>query len=177
MTLVALLSPVAKANTGRLKFIAGDPIGGGTLAGRVEPVGHFGWLLCNGFVLSNSGRDAALFAMLSTRFGSNGQLPNILDGRVPIPKGASSFPTVGAAAGEINHVITLAEYPNHNMTSRDNLGGPRSNSLDGYINIDGFPGETQSDSGVGKTSSSFGGGGSHPNMSPYAVSGYVLVKL
>lgn len=177
MTLAASLAPIAKANTGRLKWIAGDPIGGGSLSGVIIPTGHAGWVLANGATLSNTGIFVALFALLGTRFGASGTLPLCLDGRIPIPKGASSFPTVGAQGGEINHVLTLPEYPNHAHPTRDNNQPARSNSLDGYLNIDGFPNRTNSDGSVTITSSAVGGGGSHPNMPPHQVCGFVLVKL
>lgn len=172
MTLATRLTSVAQAHTGRLKYIAGDPIGGGSLSGVIEV--QTGWVLVNGVILPNSGKTAALFAMVGTRFGSSGQLPVILDGVVPIPKGASVFPTVGVAGGEVNHVLSLAEYPNHTHSSIDNLGG---RGAGGSMNIDGWPNESQANGGLTKVSAGFGGGGSHPNMPLYQVGGYVLVKL
>lgn len=177
MSLASTLAPAAKANTGRLKWIAGDPIGGGSLSGVIVPTGHPGWVLANAATLSNTGIFAALFAMLGTRFGASGQLPLCIDGRIPIPKGASLFPTVGAQGGEISHVLSLAEYPNHTHPARDNNQGARSNSLDGYLNIDGFSNRTNSDGSVGLSTSAVGGGGAHANMSMYQVGGFVLVKL
>lgn len=175
MTLVAALIGGAHANRGRLKWVAGDPIGGGSLVGVIEV--QPGWVLCNGVVLPASGKTLALATLVGTRFGAAGQLPTCLDGRVPIPKGATNFPTVGVSGGEITHIVSLAEYPNHTHLTRDNNVGARGNSLDGYLNIDGFSGRTQSDVSVTKTSSSVGGGGSHNNMAPYQVGGYVLVRL
>jgi microcystin-dependent protein len=177
MTLVSVLDPVAKANLGRLKYIAGDPIGGGSLSGVIIPTNHPGWVLANGATLTNTGVFVALFALLGTRFGASGQLPLLIDGRIPIPKGASAFPTAGVQGGEITHVLTLAEYPPHSHSTRDNNQGNRNNALDGYLNMDGFSNRTNTPSSLLKTSSNAGGGGAHPNMPPYQVGGFVLVKL
>lgn len=175
MTLANRLITVAQAKTGRLKYIAGDPIGAGSLSGVIEV--QSGWVLVNGVVLPNSGKTAALFTVVGTRFGTAGQLPVILDGVVPIPKGATSFPTVGVAGGEVNHILSLAEYPSHVHGDVDNIGPSHGNSLDGYLNIDGWSNESQANGGVTKTSNNYGGGGSHSNMPLFQVGGYVLVKL
>ena len=175
MTLTSSLIPVSKTNTGRLKFIAGDPIGGGSLSGVIVPTGHSGTVLANGATLSNSGIYSALFVMLGTKFGVNGQLPNLLDGIFPIPKGSSNFPTPGATGGEFLHVLTLAEYPYHYHFTYNNIDPPRGNALDGYSNIDGYGGADYM--GTTQTTSYFGGGGGHENMPPFQVGGYWLVTL
>jgi microcystin-dependent protein len=138
-----------------------------------EPI--YGWLWCNGATIANSGRYAALYAHVGSLYGGAGKLPTIVEGIVPIPKGSTAFPTAGVTGGEITHVTTLSEYPAHTHPSKDNLGPARVNSLDGYLNLDGWPNGTQNE--INKTSSSVGGGGAHPNMPPYQIGGYVLVKL
>lgn len=80
-----------------------------------------GWALCNGQLLSVS-QNSALFAILGTTYGGNGQttfgLPN-LQGRVPVHQGQSpgtSRYTLGEASGTENVTLTINELPAHNHT-------------------------------------------------------------
>ncbi len=72
-----------------------------------------GWALCNGQLLPIN-QNQALFALLGTTYGGNGQttfaLPN-LQGRVPLHRGNGH--TLGEFAGEQNHTLSLAEIPQH----------------------------------------------------------------
>ena len=72
-----------------------------------------GWALCNGQLLPIN-QNQALFSLLGTTYGGNGQtnfaLPN-LRGRVPIHEGAGY--TLGQSAGQEFHTITQAEMPMH----------------------------------------------------------------
>jgi microcystin-dependent protein len=71
-----------------------------------------GWALCNGQLLP-IGQNQALFALLGTTYGGDGEnnfaLPN-LQGRVPMHVGAH---TLGESAGRETHTLTLAELPAH----------------------------------------------------------------
>ena len=71
------------------------------------------WALCNGQLLPIN-QNQALFSLLGTTFGGNGQtnfaLPN-LQGRTPIHVG-SGF-TLGQQGGEQAHTLTLSEMPQH----------------------------------------------------------------
>ena len=73
-----------------------------------------GWALCNGQFLPIN-QNQALFALLGTTYGGNGQttfaLPNLRD-RVPIHRG-NGF-TQGEAAGTMTHTLTVSEMPQHN---------------------------------------------------------------
>src|SRR5690348_8074278 len=73
-----------------------------------------GWALCNGQFLPIN-QNQALFALLGTTYGGNGQttfaLPN-LQGRVPMHEG-SGF-TIGQKGGEETHTINQQEFPTHN---------------------------------------------------------------
>lgn len=78
-----------------------------------------GWALCNGQLLSIS-QNSALFAILSTTYGGDGQttfgLPN-LQGRAPIHAGQSpgtSQYILGEASGTENVTLTINELPAHN---------------------------------------------------------------
>jgi microcystin-dependent protein len=71
------------------------------------------WALCNGQLLPIN-QNQALFSLLGTTFGGNGQttfaLPN-LQGRTPIHVGNGHIN--GQAGGEQAHTISLAELPIH----------------------------------------------------------------
>ncbi len=71
------------------------------------------WALCNGQTLPIN-QNQALFALLGTRFGGDGQvnfaLPN-LQGKVPIHVGGSH--TLGQTGGEQAHTLTVNEMPQH----------------------------------------------------------------
>jgi len=71
------------------------------------------WALCNGQFLPIN-QNQALFSLLGTTFGGNGQttfaLPN-LQGRVPIHEGNGH--TLGEAGGEQGHTLSISEIPAH----------------------------------------------------------------
>jgi microcystin-dependent protein len=72
-----------------------------------------GWALCNGQFLPIN-QNQALFSLLGTTFGGNGQttfgLPD-LRGRVPIHVGSGH--TLGEKGGESSHTLTISELPTH----------------------------------------------------------------
>src|SRR5881394_3512348 len=73
-----------------------------------------GWAFCDGQFLPIN-QNQALFSLLGTTFGGNGQttfaLPD-LRGRVPLHTGQGFL--LGQAAGEPNHTLTQSEMPAHN---------------------------------------------------------------
>ncbi|MCU0496012.1 MAG: tail fiber protein [Anaerolineae bacterium] len=73
-----------------------------------------GWALCNGQLLPIN-QNQALFALLGTTYGGNGQtnfaLPD-LRSRVPLHFG-NGF-TLGQSGGQEAHTLTLSEMPAHN---------------------------------------------------------------
>ena len=72
-----------------------------------------GWALCNGQFLPIN-QNQALFSLLGTTFGGNGQttfaLPN-LQGRTPIHVGSGH--TLGEQGGQPTHTLSIAELPTH----------------------------------------------------------------
>lgn len=72
-----------------------------------------GWAQCNGQLLPIN-QNQALFSLLGTTYGGNGQttfaLPD-LRSRVPVHAGGSI--SLGERAGEENHTLTQSELPAH----------------------------------------------------------------
>ena len=72
-----------------------------------------GWAMCNGQLLPIN-QNQALFSLLGTTYGGNGQtnfgLPDFR-GRVPVHEG-SGF-TLGQRGGENAHTVTMTEMPQH----------------------------------------------------------------
>jgi microcystin-dependent protein len=77
-----------------------------------------GWALCNGQLLAIN-QNQALFSLLGTTYGGNGQttfaLPDLRD-RVPIHQGQGpglTNRTWGERAGEVSHTLAVLELPAH----------------------------------------------------------------
>jgi microcystin-dependent protein len=72
-----------------------------------------GWALCNGQLLPIN-QNQALFSLLGTTYGGNGQtnfaLPN-LQGRIAISFGSGH--TLGERGGEEAHTVIMSEMPAH----------------------------------------------------------------
>src|SRR6185295_18975801 len=81
-----------------------------------------GWALCNGQLLPIN-QNQALFSLLGTTFGDNGQtnfaLPD-LRGNVPIHVGQGF--TLGQKGGEQAHTVTTSEMPLHAHIMQANTG-------------------------------------------------------
>lgn len=98
-----------------------------------------GWAFCNGQLLSIA-QNTALFSILGTTYGGNGQttfgLPN-LQGRVPVHPGTGAgLPPVslGQMAGSPTHTLTINEMPTHNHSFHGELAAadkqtPQGNML------------------------------------------------
>jgi len=75
-----------------------------------------GWALCNGQLLPIN-QNQALFSLLGTTYGGNGQttfaLPD-LRGRVAMHEGDGH--TLGERAGASAHTVTVSELPQHTHT-------------------------------------------------------------
>jgi microcystin-dependent protein len=137
-----------------------------------------GWSLCNGGFLPIN-QNQALFALLGTTYGGNGQttfaLPD-LRGRTPIHMGAGF--TLGQRAGEESHTVTIAELPTHlHLLQGSNNTG---NSQTGANNVLGVvAGRLYTDpsalAALGPTSiTSVGGSQPHENRQPFTVVSAVI---
>jgi microcystin-dependent protein len=130
-----------------------------------------GWAMCNGQMMPIN-QNQALFALLGTTYGGNGQtnfaLPD-LRGSVPISNG-NGF-TLGQKGGEPAHTLTTSELPQHfhqmNASTTDSGGvdNPTGNFPGSGSNLYHTPASlTPMNPGtIAKT----GGSQPHTNMQPY----------
>ncbi len=140
-----------------------------------------GWAMCNGQLLPIN-QNQALFALLGTRFGGNGQtnfaLPD-LRGRMPLHMGAGF--NNGQAGGEEAHALTVNEMPQHTHVLEANTGlttaaNPAGALLGkrGRLGRDMFaaPGNLTSLHPASVTTA--GGSQPHKNMQPFLALHFVI---
>lgn len=129
-----------------------------------------GWMACNGQLLPISS-NAALFSIIGTTYGGNGQtnfgLPN-LQGRVPIHMGNGIVE--GQSAGETGVTLITAQLPAHTHSVHANASAdtstPSGATIPGggaVIYGSGPPNTAMNSAIVGST----GNGQAHTNMQPY----------
>jgi microcystin-dependent protein len=145
-----------------------------------------GWATCSGQLLPIN-QNQALFALLGTMYGGNGQttfgLPNLL-GRVPVHRGGGF--TQGQAFGETSHTLTQSEMPAHTHgvvvdntgpASQDGNRPANNKRLSGSAPVDLWGPETgpqpMNQGVIGDT----GGSQPHDNMSPYTVIGFCIALV
>ena len=136
-----------------------------------------GWALCNGQTLAIA-QNQALFALLGTMYGGNGQttfaLPN-LQGRVPLSFG-NGF-TQGQSGGEEAHTLILSEMPAHShaVTASSNpadQGNPQNNF---WAVEESNAYAAASDAFMASGAVSTGGGSQpHLNLSPYLTLSFCI---
>lgn len=131
-----------------------------------------GWAFCNGQLMAIS-QNQALFALLGTTYGGNGQttfaLPN-LQGRTPMHYGQGY--TQGEMAGQSAHTLLQTEMPAHThmvSASSDATASTPDNTFfggnTGYTPYGTTINAAMSPQGVTLS----GGSQPHDNMSPYLV--------
>jgi microcystin-dependent protein len=143
-----------------------------------------GWAFCNGQLLSIA-QNTALFALLGTTYGGNGQttfaLPD-LRGRAPIHMGQGPGLTnrrIGEVGGSENVTLTANQLPahNHNLNALAvpaASGDPTQRLLaQSRGSVYAPPSETpvvMSQQAIGFA----GGSQPHENMQPYLVMNYII---
>jgi microcystin-dependent protein len=139
-----------------------------------------GWAFCNGQLLPIN-QNQALFSILGTTYGGNGQtnfgLPN-LQGRAPIYQGQGF--TLGQIGGEENHTLTLQEMPAHNhfvqgtsITADQN--NPASNALAASSGFQLYTAQITSLTPLDpSTITNSVGGQPHSNLQPYLVLNFII---
>jgi microcystin-dependent protein len=129
-----------------------------------------GWAMCNGQLLPIN-QNQALFALLGTTYGGNGQttfaLPD-LRGRTPMHEGSGH--TLGEKGGEQAHTLSIAELPTHThiaQASPTNANTPiaANNVLAAANNLYSQP--TNLTPLEPSTITNVGGSQAHLNMQPF----------
>jgi microcystin-dependent protein len=137
-----------------------------------------GWALCNGQFLPIN-QNQALFALLGTTYGGNGQttfaLPN-LRGQVPIHMGNGH--TLGEAAGTSAVTVNIQQLPTHlhplngtsttgtvNVNAANNFGVSQTPVYNQAVSLLTINPQT-----VGNV----GGSQPHNNMMPYLVLNFII---
>jgi microcystin-dependent protein len=143
-----------------------------------------GWALCNGQLLPIN-QNQALFALLGTTYGGNGQtnfaLPN-LRGRVPISFGNGH--TLGEAAGSTAVTITQQTMPTHTHSTTKNMAvvSDNTNATQGAANGNNWANtgkaqwRTDAQNAIMNPQSvgNVGGSQPHTNMMPYLVLNFII---
>ncbi len=136
-----------------------------------------GWAFCNGQLLPIN-QNQALFALLGTTYGGDGQvnfaLPN-LQGRVPFHMGNGH--SLGERGGETSHTLSLQELPAHTHTPEGSTSvANASNPVNDFWADSGKSNynSTGSTSMASQAVSNIGGNQAHENMSPYLVLNFCI---
>lgn len=149
------------------------------------PFAPKGWALCNGQLLPIN-QNQALFSLLGTTYGGNGQtvfaLPD-LRSRTPLHTDSSAIP-LGTQGGVENVSLTSGQLPPHThvLTATSELANAASPSnalpaAKGRGGVDRYSGVGTSDTTMNPASVGPAGNQSHPNMQPYLVLNWVIALV
>ena len=141
-----------------------------------------GWAFCNGQFLPIN-QNQALFALLGTTYGGNGQttfaLPDFR-GRAPIHVGAGFIQ--GQKGGETAHTLTVSEMPQHTHVAQaysqngDSVV-PTGNTLGTVNNLYAPFGGGGVVSLPPGTIGNVGGSQPHLNMQPYLALNFIIALI
>ena len=138
-----------------------------------------GWALCNGQLLPIN-QNQALFSLLGTMYGGNGQtnfaLPN-LRGRIPIHVGNGH--TQGEAAGSDSVTVNIQQLPTHVHFLQASNANATTDTPDSSVALatsalDLYRAPTNLVAMDPGTVSSVGGSQAHENRQPYLVLNYII---
>lgn len=145
-----------------------------------------GWALCNGQFLPIN-QNQALFALLGTNFGGNGQTTFALPdnrGRVPIHVGGQQSHTLGERGGEQAHTLSISELPTHtHLVNAHSTASTVNNrtSASGSLLASSTPNNVFSEYGSGNlvslhgnTVGNIGGTQAHLNMQPFLTLSFCI---
>ena len=129
-----------------------------------------GWAMCNGQLLPIN-QNQALFSLLGTMYGGNGQvtfgLPD-LRGKTPISVGAGH--TLGQTGGEQSHTLSMAEMPMHtHFLQATNANGSTNSPNNAYLAAfsGGYNNVAPLTTMIPQSVTNVGGSQAHLNMQPY----------
>ena len=137
-----------------------------------------GWALCNGQLLPIN-QNQALFSLLGTTFGGDGQvnfgLPD-LRGRVPIHVGSGH--TLGDRGGEQAHTLSISEIPTHAHVLRGSGNSGSAQTASGNV-LGVVPGRAYTAPAalttLGPSSvTNIGGNQAHLNMQPFLTLSFCI---
>jgi microcystin-dependent protein len=147
-----------------------------------------GWAFCNGQLMSIA-QNTALFSLLGTQFGGNGQttfgLPD-LRGRVPMHYGGGSAGPglspyqMGEMGGVENVTLLATQMPAHNHLMNANMANGTSDSPNNAVmakNASGVPQYTAAAPNTAMAAAAIapaGGNQPHENRPPYLGLNYVI---
>jgi microcystin-dependent protein len=168
----------ARAATNGLEPFLGEIM---LFAGNFAPTGY---AFCEGQLLPIS-QNTALFSILGTQYGGNGQttfaLPD-LRGRAPVHAGQGPglpFYDQGQFGGEASHTLTVSEMPQHSHVAVADTGNGTTSSPAGALPAHdpaGTPvyGTNPTASMSGNAIGISGGGQPHNVQSPYLAMRYCI---
>lgn len=136
-----------------------------------------GWALCNGQLLPIN-QNQALFALLGTTFGGDGQvnfaLPD-LRGRTPIHVGSGHI--LGERGGEQAHTLSIAEIPAHiHAVMAQPAGGTQLSPVNAFLSGASNAYRTPDNMVVlnAATIANTGGSQAHLNMQPFLTLSFCI---
>jgi microcystin-dependent protein len=143
-----------------------------------------GWAQCNGQLLPIN-QNQALFSLLGTTYGGNGQTNFALpDLRSRVPFHFNNGFVLGQVGGEENHTLSVSEIPNHGhtLTATNNaLTGPANNAtqLNPVGNFWANSGKAvyttaAANAQMGNGTVTTVGGQPHNNMSPFLTLNFCI---
>jgi len=136
-----------------------------------------GWALCNGQLLPIN-QNQALFSLLGTTFGGNGQTNFALpDLRACTPMHVGSGHTLGERGGEQAHTLSIAELPAHvhlangssNTADAAVPGGNLLAAVDHAAFGNAYGGAASMLPLASQAVSNVGGSQAHLNMQPFLI--------
>jgi microcystin-dependent protein len=139
-----------------------------------------GWAFCNGQLMAIN-QNQALFSVLQTNYGGNGQtnfaLPN-LQGRVPIHTGGQIGAVPGSFGGEESHTLSPSEMPSHvhtlqGVSAAGTVELPSGNFL-AQSGSQPYHSATSPAAMDPSSISNFGGSQPHENRQPFLVLNFVI---